>query len=154
DIRRGNLHEHLLYKAVMELSADRVEFLSRLFARPKPAGITSATPLQQIFAAFQRTPRSETLYAQNPDAILKWLTEHHRFPLPPADVQAIDYIYREAFAAYGPDLTYQRTDASTFTGPSYAMLMLRTDPAGQNRSYLATEDGFQFLKDLETRNLV
>src|SRR5688572_28983971 len=30
DIRRQNLLEHLLYKAVFELSADRVEFLSRL----------------------------------------------------------------------------------------------------------------------------
>jgi len=33
DIRRGNLQEHLLYKALMELSADRAEFLSRLFSR-------------------------------------------------------------------------------------------------------------------------
>ncbi len=39
DIRRGNLREHLLYKALMELSADRAEFLSRLFSRPRPAGL-------------------------------------------------------------------------------------------------------------------
>src|SRR5215467_7734848 len=31
DIRRGNLHEHLLYKSLFELSSDRADFLSRLF---------------------------------------------------------------------------------------------------------------------------
>jgi len=38
DIRRQNMLEHLLYKALMELSADRAEFLSRLFCRPQPQG--------------------------------------------------------------------------------------------------------------------
>src|SRR5207245_2625298 len=38
DIRRGNLHEHLLYKALFEMSATRADFLSRLFSRSRPAG--------------------------------------------------------------------------------------------------------------------
>ena len=38
DIRRGNLDLHLLYKALFELSADRAEFVSRLFSRPRPPG--------------------------------------------------------------------------------------------------------------------
>src|SRR4029450_12521647 len=33
DIRRGNLDLHLLYKAVFEMSADRADFLARLFSR-------------------------------------------------------------------------------------------------------------------------
>ena len=37
DIRRQNMLEHLLYKALMEISADRAEFLSRLFSRPHAA---------------------------------------------------------------------------------------------------------------------
>src|SRR5580765_2181915 len=36
DIRRGNLLEHLLYKALIELSPDRAAFVSRLFSRPRP----------------------------------------------------------------------------------------------------------------------
>jgi len=38
--------------------------------------------------------------------------------------------------------------------PTYADLMTGSDGAGTNRSYLATEDAFKFLKDLESRNLV
>ena len=32
DIRRGNLHLHLMYKALFELSANRTEFVTRLFS--------------------------------------------------------------------------------------------------------------------------
>ena len=39
DIRRGNLHEHLMYKALFELSADRADFLSRLFSRDAAGGL-------------------------------------------------------------------------------------------------------------------
>jgi hypothetical protein len=43
DIRRQNMLEHLLYKALMELSADRREFLSRLFSRqPTTAGAANS----------------------------------------------------------------------------------------------------------------
>ncbi len=37
---------------------------------------------------------------------------------------------------------------------TYADLMLATDAEGVARSYLATEETFQFLKDLEARNLL
>src|SRR5262245_11355549 len=33
DIRRGNMDLHLMYKALFELSADRAEFVSRLFSK-------------------------------------------------------------------------------------------------------------------------
>ena len=36
DIRRGNLHEQLMYKALIELSSDRSDFYSRLFSRKRP----------------------------------------------------------------------------------------------------------------------
>src|SRR5262245_58946807 len=41
DVRRANLDLHLLYKALFELSADRVEFVSRLFSRKRPEGLTN-----------------------------------------------------------------------------------------------------------------
>jgi hypothetical protein len=36
DIRRGNLQTQLMYKALIELSLDRADFVGRLFARPRP----------------------------------------------------------------------------------------------------------------------
>ena len=39
DIRRANLDLHLMYKALFELSADRADFVSRLFSRKRPLGL-------------------------------------------------------------------------------------------------------------------
>src|SRR6185436_17522061 len=41
DIRRSNLHLQLMYKALFELSADRAEFVSRLFTKPRAASLTA-----------------------------------------------------------------------------------------------------------------
>ena len=41
DIRHGNLDVHLMYKALFELSKDRVDFVSRLFSRERPDGLTN-----------------------------------------------------------------------------------------------------------------
>jgi hypothetical protein len=38
--------------------------------------------------------------------------------------------------------------------PSYAELMLQTDVAGLNHSYMSTDESYQALRDLERRNLV
>ena len=52
DIRRENLHLHLMYKALFELSADRAEFVSRLFTKPRPAGLTKASSIDDIMNAY------------------------------------------------------------------------------------------------------
>ena len=44
DIRRGNLHMQLMYKALFELSADRAEFVSRLFTKKRPGGAHRRSP--------------------------------------------------------------------------------------------------------------
>src|SRR6266581_1936367 len=39
DIRRQNVMQHLMYKALIEMSSDRAEFLSLLFSRKRPANL-------------------------------------------------------------------------------------------------------------------
>src|SRR5580704_8483844 len=41
DIRRQAAIQHLMFKAIFELSKDRADFISLLFAKPKPADIES-----------------------------------------------------------------------------------------------------------------
>src|SRR5215471_5084671 len=52
DIRRGNLQLHLMYKALFELSSDRVDFIARLFSRPRPAALPPGASVADIFDAF------------------------------------------------------------------------------------------------------
>jgi hypothetical protein len=154
DVRRGNLDLQLMYKALFELSADRVEFVSRLFSRPRPDGVDDASSAGAIFAAFGPVPGSEALYKSNLQAVLDRLTRTHALGLLAADLTGIADIYH-AFFEFGPDIQYSSTGRSGGRNqPTYADLMTATDGGGQARSYLATEDRFAFVKDLEARNML
>ena len=53
DVRRGNLDLQLMYKALFELSADRAEFVSKMFSRKRPEGLDRNSTAADIFAAYQ-----------------------------------------------------------------------------------------------------
>src|SRR6202020_828098 len=86
DIRRGNLALHLIYKALFELSADRAEFVSRLFCRKRPSGLTATSTVAEIFAAFSRAGTSEDQYVANVRAVVNQLTRKHGFALSADDL--------------------------------------------------------------------
>jgi hypothetical protein len=155
DIRRGNLQEHLLYKALMEMSVDRADFLSRLFSRARPEGLSAASSVEALFAAFEAEPPSPERYARTLSEVLEWLTGRHGFPLDEADEAGIDYIYSTAFFRLGPALGYSLNRPRRLGNvPTYAELMAADDGTGRQWSFLASEAAFAFLKDLQSRNLL
>ncbi len=155
DIRRGNLALHLIYKALFELSRDRVEFVSRLFARPRPARIGPAASIADIFAAFADLESPEARYVENVRAVVNHLTRTHHFVLDAGDLLRLQHDYR-AFHVYGPHIQYSSSRNEGVRGgePTYAQLMAASDANGELRSFLATDERFLFLKELESRNLV
>ena len=144
DIRRGNLDLQLMYKAIFELAKDRADFISLLFAKPRPVGLGRASTASELFNAFAGVTSSEALYKQHLQAIKTHLTKAHALPLPADDLSGIDAVYT----------TFYWSGFAVRASPTYADLMTATDASGVPRSYLANEDTFQFLKDLQTRNLV
>ncbi len=157
DIRRGNLHEQLLYKALFEMSTDRADFLSKLFSRKRPAGLGPSSTVNELFAAYDQVAPSDALYQQNLKAVLAWLTQHHGFKLSDDDVEGIGYVYHDAFFVGGPQLNYSMGSSFGFGRggmPDYEDLMLADDGAGKNLGYLASEETFDFLKAFEAKNLL
>jgi hypothetical protein len=144
DLRRGNLDLQLMYKAMFELAADRADFVSLLFAKPRPAGLTRASTAAQIFSAFSAVPTSDTLYASTRKAIETHLTKTHGIPLDAQDLAGIEAVYHE----------FYWNGFAVRASPTYADLMTQTDATGVARSYLTTEERFGVMKDLETRNMV
>jgi len=154
DIRRGNLDLQMMYKALFELSADRADFVARLFARKRPAALTASSTAEEIFSAVQNVEKTEELFTENLKAIQDHLTLKHGFDLLPEDIKGIEYVYR-AFYKFGPQIQY--SSSGSFGGsfqPSYAELMTATDADGQTRGYLANEESFRFLKELHNKNLL
>ena len=153
DIRRGNLHALMLYKALFELSATRAEFVSRLFSKPMPAKLDTAVTVDSIFNAIWWVASDSALYRRNVAAVKEQLTKAHGFPLSAEDLAGIVYVY-DAFYYGGPIIDYSYPRSSNGTSPGYADLMVQTDGRGFQRSFLATEAGFRFIKGMQARNLV
>jgi hypothetical protein len=154
DVRRGNLDLHLL-------SANRAEFVSRLFSKKRPEGLSAKSTATDIVAAYWNIDTSEALYNTNLKAIYDQLAIKHGFTLSADDRQGIEYVFH-AFFWFGPSLTYRSSNSLNNSGfggrfgsqPTYADLMVATDAAGEMRGYLSSEERFAFLKDLETKNLL
>jgi hypothetical protein len=160
DVRRGNLHTQLMYKALFELSADRAEFVSRLFTKKRPDGLGPKSTISEIFNAFWNVETSpEPVYRENLKSIQDLLTKKHNLPLTPDDLAGIEYVYYN-FYYFGPVINYNSSSGSGSGGRgggnyvNYADLMVATDAAGVSRSFLANDENFKVLKDLEEKNLV
>ena len=156
DIRRQNMLLHLMYKALVELSTDRIDFLSRLFARPRPEGLTPNSPLRAVFDAFEALGGDEAMLQKNLKAVFDHLERTHGFPLTAEDESAIKFVYTSFFLG-GPEIRYS-FPRSDFGGPqwfpTYAELMVQTDLGGENHSYIATEENFSVLREYEKNNLI
>ncbi|HEY2853891.1 MAG TPA: hypothetical protein VGJ18_13645 [Gemmatimonadaceae bacterium] len=160
DIRRQNMIEHLMYKAAMEMSPTRADFLSLLFSRARPAGLSDTTGAPALMQAYVAAPSDSMLYRKNIAAIKDHLVMKHHFALSADDLSSLTYVY-EAFFDAGPDLTYSfsvgRQGRASFFGrrmPSYGELMAESDALGIHRSYLASEENYRTLRELELNNLL
>jgi hypothetical protein len=149
DIRRDNMLEHLMYKALFELSTDRADFVSRLFSRKRPATVDANSSVQILFEAFQQVASDSALYEQTLNAVLQRLTSNHEFHLSEADTTTIVSILN-TFRLAGPYVLRGTGDKNL----SYAQLMAATDLEGRSQSYLASEENFRTVQLLQGQNLI
>jgi hypothetical protein len=172
DIRHQNAMQHLMYKALIEASATRAEFLARLFARAPLSGVDSTSSAGQLFEALAKQPADSARYRRNLQAIMDRLTLVHRFALSDSERVSLGCVYG-AFFTQGPELTYNYSSECRNPGPygysrapwsggtrmgfrmpTYQAMMTETDSAGTNWSYLGSEQRFRALKEMQERNLI
>jgi hypothetical protein len=154
DIRRQNMLQHLLYKSLIELSANRTQFLGRLFSRPIPDDLPPDPSAQELLAAFNKSVAAKDLFETNYREVMNRLIGVHHFALEADDAKTIEYIYRAFFTA-GPDIRYSFPSQYGYRRfPTYTELMLESDLTGQNHSYLATEENYQTLKEMQEENRI
>jgi hypothetical protein len=155
DIRRDNLLLHLLFKSLFAEARTRVEFLALLFGRavPETAGWEKRS-IQELVKYIDevRPPERSSLEARR--ARIAGRLKSFGVPLSAADLQTIDRFHRR-FTDAGLGLQFESTGRPPQAyNPDYRDLLLETDGSGNPGHYLATEDGFQFVKTLEARDLV
>jgi hypothetical protein len=155
DIRRGNLDLHLMYKALFGLSASRSDFVTRLFSRRTMAASTAKTTAAELMLAVGHAPpMDEAGFRANVAAMASYLNRTHGLPLGSRDLDGIEYVARN-FQRFGPDINYTSSINGRFGAfGSYGMIQSLTDSTGVGRTYLASDEAFAYVKDLEARNLI
>ena len=156
DIRRDNLLLHLLFKAIFAESATRIDYLARLLGRTPPADLTSwsGAGIDRILQALDRAPARDEPGLRALRRTLEGRMASFGVPLSPQDLETIDRFHRE-FETQGLDLKLEILGRGTpYYYPTFRDLLLGTDLQGHASSYCASEDDFQFVRRLESRDLV
>ncbi len=156
DIRRQAVVQHLMYKAIFELSATRADFISLLFSIRRPAGLDTASSIQKIWSAYMSVGRDAGAYAQNLDRIRNHLTRTHGFALNGAELDMLNYVY-ESFYSAGPQIGGRGGGGRGGGGGRNTNFMILSEaraPDGSSQGFLASEAYYRTLKDLQTRNLI
>ena len=156
DVRRQNLIYHLLFKALFEMSRNRLEYVSQLFCKPLPGKIplSERSNVESLIAFFEKIPPDESLFKKNLSRIENQITKHHRFSLSVSDSKVIQDIYREFFDNQF-EIRFRSFGRPMYRFyPSFKEITLEKDLEGNWGSYLDSEEDFLFLKQLHTKNLI
>ena len=151
DIRRQNMLEHLLFKALFAMAGNRVEYLSLLFSRQAPH-LKAGASFQEVLDSIRAAKTSEMLFQTNWGTVKSLLLNKYRLTLSPDDLAKIEYVY-QTFWKENLDLRFSsigRGNASMY--PSFEEMLVETDRQGRQQNYLSSEDFFQWLKKFQAEN--
>ena len=160
DIRRQAMIQHLMYKAIFQLSPTRAHFLSLLLSRPLPAGKAPAAdaPLDGILELLENTPADDRAFADNLASIRKSILDGTGFPLSADDQASLEYVYR-SFRTWGFDVGFEaggrRRGGRGFGRlPNLRQLLAQRDLKGQQGNFLAGKDDYDFVRGMHRRNVI
>ena len=157
DIRRQATLQHQIFKAMFELSPDRADFISILFAKPRPAKVDSTTEIRAMWDAFWYIPTDTAIARTNYMRLVDDLTKTRGFTFTADEATTMRNVY-DSFIAYGPTITTNGpqgvgrggNNTNTFadmTGYSY-------DSAGLPQSFLSSEDNYRYVRGMHLNNLI
>ncbi len=160
DIRRENLLQHLLYKAIFTLARDRTSFLMLLFSRQNREGGSASIGLPEKSASITEvldyietsTMVDSVFFKQNWNRLSR---EVRQYGIGDGeDLDKMRYIYR-SFYEKQLTITYAETRLGNgLSYPTFKDLMTGTTVEGEFASFLFTEDTYRFVKSLHLRNLI
>ena len=155
DIRRDNLLQHVFFKSLFALAPSRIAYLCLFFGKPVPEDPSSwtARPLHDIIAYVDATP-SPPNHTREVLALVRTQAKQAGLPLSEEDLDTITSIHRR-FIAQGLDVrfhSHNRTPNAYY--PTYRDLLLETDLTGHLGSYLAHEDDYLLIRQMQAENRI
>ena len=155
DIRRDNVLQHLIYKALFEAAPGRLEFLALLTGRPVPDDAVAwrTAPLDSVLAVLDRTPPTEGS-RERARRLVRDAVSGFGFTLQPGDLETIDRFQAE-FIREGLELRFRSHGrAPQFYYPTFRELLTEADREGGRASYVASHDRYDRVRTLQVDDRV
>jgi hypothetical protein len=159
DIRREAIIQHLMYKAIFQMAANRMQFLSLLFSKPldgKDAPSPDAS-IDRMVDYFSTAPTRDKAYAENLAAIRKTIEKDFEIPLSANDIQLLQRVYG-SFKEGNLTISFRFAGARGPFGyggfPMLKDLLLATDLDGNLGNFLASTEDYDFVRDLQRKNRI
>src|SRR5262249_22379833 len=108
DIRRQAIIQHLMFKAIFQVSTSRAQYLSLLLSRPIPRGKIPApgAPIADIVGLINKLSPDDHAYARNLARIRRIIQHDFQVDLSSSDQASLEYVYR-SFRLEGLDIAYR-----------------------------------------------
>ncbi len=155
DIRRDNVLQHLMFKALFTVARTRSEYLCLLFGRPVPDDRDQRTEASvgALVAYVDSVDTTPAAVSTALDTVAATVT---RFGVPLSDDDmATLRRFHEQFIREGLDLRFQSHGRPPMARyPTLRQLVSETDRTGRQVSYLASESAFRIVKSLHERDRI
>ncbi len=155
DIRRDNLLQHLYYRYLFEEARDRSQFISLLVGRPYDEGTAPADDANFATVAkhAEKMPPDPKVQKSTVDAAILRITNEWGIRLDDKDKKSIQTM-AQVFFDKQLDLRFALKESSGRKYPTLRELMDAKDPAGAEKSFLASNEAFRFVQKMEREGRV
>src|SRR5262249_17992812 len=156
DIRRQAIIQHLMFKAIFQVSTSRAQYLSLLLSRPIPRGKIPAPGalIADIVGLINKLSPDDHAYARNLARIRRIIQHDFQVDLSSSDQASLEYVYR-SFRLEGLDIAY-RVEGMRGGGwfPTLKELILQPDQNGKLGNFLASKEDYDYVRDMHRRNMI
>ena len=150
DIRRQNLLEHFLFRALFHLARDRRDYLSLLLSRPVRGDLAKrgSYGVEELVAFFRPAEPDTALFDRTQRRVREFLTRATRLRFSDRDFATIEKVHR-AFFQRGLSIKYDYVPV-----PTFGELLLERDLQGRHRNFLNSDANYRHLKRLHEENRI
>lgn len=150
DIRRGNLLQHLLFKAMFALAPHRGCFMRLWLGKPCDPGadFSPDANLQQVLDHAEAVPPSDATCDQIHDRLVSHVVDEFGVDLTDADRRWLRGAHHE-FCDKGLDLSYELHVKTRPRFPSFGDVLTATTLDGKHLSFLGSRQAYRYVQRMQ-----
>ncbi len=152
DIRPECQTEHLMYKAIFQISDTPEQFLNHLFGLPKKS-TDSLWNIEKYFTNFTSSKQDKNRLIQTFQDIVCIIENDFAFTLTNEQKTFIQYVLTE-FYEKGKQLVFSNKTGLVKDFPTFEQIILAKTPSGLQKSFLADLNSYNYLREMHTKNLI